>query len=290
MPAWLAASTNSRASYRFGWGMTPNDRLRFALSYVLSGKPHAAEVRAFQLAAFLRRQYDDLWEQRVQELRTDIRRRTRRSVIGAVATSLLSAATLGVLVALLLADRMTVAGAAAAAVAIQQLNGRLSSIVYNANGLYESALFLEDFSSFLALAPQVEAARPTGAAPDGFRRLSVEHVSFAYPGCDRLALDDVSLDFNAGEVVALVGENGSGKTTLAKLLCNLYTPTSGRITWDGVDTAGCAPAELARSVAVIFQDFVQYFMTAANNIGGRRLHPSRRPRRDRRRRHGIRGR
>ena len=157
--------------------------------------------------------------------------------------------------------------AVAAAIAIQQLNGRLSGAVYNASGLYESALFLEDYAAFLRLAPVVEAARPTRPAPDGFATLAVEHVSFAYPGCERLALDDVSLELRAGEVVALVGENGSGKTTLAKLLCNLYTPTSGRILWDGIDTAACSPDQLGRHVAVIFQDFVQYFMLAGDNIG-----------------------
>ena len=202
----------------------------------------------------------------MSELRVDVSRRIRRSLIANVMTSLLSAATMGVLVVLVLNDRMGVAAAAAAAVAIQQLSSRLSAIVYNATNLYESALFLEDFSSFLALAPMVQAARPTGPAPETFRTLSVQHVSFAYPGCDRLALDDVSIEISAGEVIALVGENGSGKTTLAKLLCNLYTPTSGRIAWDGVDIAGCAPEELGRHVAVIFQDFVQYYMSAGNNI------------------------
>ncbi len=266
VPAWMAATRNSRISYRFGWGMTPSDRMRQTLSYVLSGKSHAAELRAFQLAPFLRRHYDDLYAGRVAELRDSVRTRMRRSLLASVATSLLSAATIGALVALLLADRMSVAGAAAAAVAIQQLNGRLSGIVYNATGLYESALFLADFSSFLELAPAVDATRPTGPAPPGFATLSVEHVGFAYPGCDQLALDDVSFQLGAGEVVALVGENGSGKTTLAKLLCNLYTPTSGRIAWDGVDTSSCDPALLGRHVAVIFQDFVQYFMAARVNI------------------------
>ncbi|MGH9281596.1 MAG: ABC transporter ATP-binding protein, partial [Acidimicrobiales bacterium] len=266
VPAFVAASRNSRLAYRFGHNMTSNDRLRYNLSYVLSGKPHAAELRAFQLAPFLRRHYDDLFQSRVDELRADVRLRLRRSLTASLATSLLSAVTIGVLVALLLSDRISVAGAAAAAVAIQQLNGRLSGIVYNATALYESALFLADFAAFLELAPRVEAGRPTGPAPIGFSRLSVDGLSFAYPGCDRLALDDVSLEIRAGEVVALVGENGSGKTTLAKLLCNLYTPTSGRLLWDGVDTAGCDPALLGRQVAVIFQDFVQYHMAARINI------------------------
>jgi ATP-binding cassette subfamily B protein len=91
-------------------------------------------------------------------------------------------------------------------------------------------------------------------------------VSFRYPSRAEPSLTDVSMQVHAGQVVALVGENGSGKTTLAKLLCNLYAPTSGRILWDGVDVAGCDPALLGRHVAVIFQDFVQYFMAARVNI------------------------
>ena len=48
-----------------------------------------------------------------------------------------------------------------------------------------------------------------------------DHVSFAYPGTDRRVLEDVSLEFKPGSVVAIVGENGAGKSTLVKLLCRL---------------------------------------------------------------------
>jgi ATP-binding cassette subfamily B protein len=152
-------------------------------------------------------------------------------------------------------------------VALQQLGGRLSGVAHSGSALYEDALFLEDFNSFLDLAPVVAAARPQEPAPGGFSTLTLDHVSFAYPGTERLALDDVSFEIHAGEVVALVGENGSGKTTLAKLLCHLYMPTLGRILWDGVDTAGCDPVTVRRHMAVIFQDFVQYHLSARDNVG-----------------------
>ncbi len=76
-----------------------------------------------------------------------------------------------------------------------------------------------------------------------------------------------SLEVFPGEAVALVGENGAGKTTLAKLLCRLYDPESGTITWDGRDLRTCDPDELRRRIAVIFQDFVRYDLSARENIG-----------------------
>jgi ATP-binding cassette subfamily B protein len=94
-----------------------------------------------------------------------------------------------------------------------------------------------------------------------------DHVSFRYPGTDRVVLNDVDLDLRAGSVVAIVGDNGSGKTTLVKLLCRMYAPTSGRIEVDGVDLARI-PADAWRArVAGAFQDFFRFEFQARTSVG-----------------------
>jgi ATP-binding cassette, subfamily B, bacterial len=119
--------------------------------------------------------------------------------------------------------------------------------------MYEAGLFVEDFTTFLATAPHTHGATGTRPAPAAFQRITVDDVTFTYPAANQPALSNVSLQIDAGQVVALVGENGSGKTTLAKLLSRLYLPDSGRITWDGVDTADLDAHQLRRRIVVIFQ-------------------------------------
>jgi ATP-binding cassette subfamily B protein len=77
----------------------------------------------------------------------------------------------------------------------------------------------------------------------------------------------------------VVGGNGAGKTTLVKLLARLYEPTGGRITVDGVDLRDLDPVAWQRRVAAIFQDFVPYKLTAADNVAFGALHVPRTPER-----------
>ena len=87
--------------------------------------------------------------------------------------------------------------------------------------------WLEDYASVAGR--DGRSARARRGWLEGIR---FEHVSFAYPGTDRLVLDDVDLELPAGAVVAIVGENGAGKSTLVKLLAKMYEPTRGRILVD----------------------------------------------------------
>ncbi len=105
-------------------------------------------------------------------------------------------------------------------------------------------------------------------APERIERgIVFDHVSFAYPGTDRLVLKDVDLALAPGSVVAVVGENGAGKTTLVKLLSGMYRPTEGRILVDGVDLARVPPAEWRERLAGAFQDFVRFELVARQSVG-----------------------
>jgi ATP-binding cassette subfamily B protein len=105
-------------------------------------------------------------------------------------------------------------------------------------------------------------------APDRIERsVRFEHVSFTYPGTERLVLDDVSIELPAGVVVAIVGENGAGKTTLVKLLCRMYAPTSGAIFVDDVDLARISSQQWRERVAGAFQDFFRFEFRALTTVG-----------------------
>jgi ATP-binding cassette, subfamily B, bacterial len=121
--------------------------------------------------------------------------------------------------------------------------------------------WLEDYAAAIAARADLPApSRLAGA-------ITFEHVSFAYPGTDRLVLDDVNLELPAGSVVAVVGENGAGKTTLVKLLAKMYEPTGGRILVDGTDLARIDAGEWRTRLAGAFQDFFRFEFHARHTVG-----------------------
>jgi ATP-binding cassette, subfamily B, bacterial len=97
--------------------------------------------------------------------------------------------------------------------------------------------------------------------------ISLEHVSFAYPGTSRLALQDITLQLPAGAVVAVVGENGAGKSTLVKLLAKMYEPTSGDILIDGRPLRRMSTTEWRNRLTGAFQDFFRFEFSAQHSVG-----------------------
>jgi ABC-type multidrug transport system fused ATPase/permease subunit len=101
---------------------------------------------------------------------------------------------------------------------------------------------------------------------DQLPAVRIEGLHFGYPGASRPVLQGLDLEIRPGELLAVVGLNGAGKSTLIKVLAGLYTPSSGRITVNGVDVNELGLARWREMLGIVFQDFVKYELSAADNV------------------------
>jgi ATP-binding cassette, subfamily B, bacterial len=98
------------------------------------------------------------------------------------------------------------------------------------------------------------------------KELCLEGVSFTYPGAQHPVFKNFSIAFKAGQITAIVGDNGAGKSTLCKLICRLYDPDQGRVTWDGEDLRAFPVDMLHREISVLLQEPVRYHASLRENI------------------------
>ena len=272
LPPLIAAVRNSREAYAFDYAMTPESRERAYLLNLMTSGSAAKEVRLLGLVPLLWRRYETLTDERLRRLRIFLAQRLRVSLVGASASAVSVAIALGALVVFLAGGRIDVAAALTAGAAMQQLSGRLGTITSATSRLIESGMFLDDYRDFVALADaaamshdEPAATLRALAAPEA-PHVALHDVTFTYPAAATPALRGVSLEIRPGETVALVGDNGSGKTTLVKLLSGLYQPDCGRVLWHGADAATIPHEEIADDMCVLFQDYLEYHLTALDNI------------------------
>jgi ATP-binding cassette, subfamily B, bacterial len=258
---------NNRATYQLQWELTELQRERTYLEYVMTERVEAKEIRAYGIVPTLRAWHADLWETRLGRLQQLMRKRLALTTIGSFVTTAVLVATLSI--ALILAGRgsISIGDAAVAIVGLQQLSGRLQALGSAFAGVHQGVTFLHDFERFRATLPLIRDLRPTGTPPSPPHALSVDELSYRYPGAEEDALSGVSFELRRGQIMAVVGANGSGKTTLSKLLCGLIPPSRGVVAWDGVDLAECDPDLVRAQIAPVFQDYARYLLTIRQAIG-----------------------
>ena len=106
----------------------------------------------------------------------------------------------------------------------------------------------------------------TEGETDFARGVAAKDISFTYPGRDKPAIKNVSLEIAEGETIAIVGENGAGKSTLVRLLTGIYRPSEGKVFIGGLDTAVASPASVYKGVSGVFQKYQRYKMTLKENV------------------------
>ena len=130
---------------------------------------------------------------------------------------------------------------------------------------HEHAIYIEKVITFMEYQPKIISGAL--AAPE-FQKLTIKGLSFSYKKNDEtiMALNNVNMEINKGERIAIVGYNGAGKTTLTKLILRLYDPKDGEILYNGINLKDISIEELHKRTVAVFQDYRIFAATIAENV------------------------
>jgi ATP-binding cassette subfamily B protein len=272
VPAFLGEAHFNAQSYSLTYAWTPERRELDYLRSAGASDETAKEVKVFGLNAYLTERYRTLAEKFYLANRALALRRASWGAALAAVGALGYYAAYAVIVYRTVRGDFTIGDLTFLAGSFARMRTLLEGMLASFSTVAGQALYLDDLFSFFEIRPQITSPEDPRPFPYPLREgFAFEGVGFRYPGSERWAVRDLTFTLKAGEALALVGENGAGKTTLVKLLARLYDPDEGRILLDGHDLRAYDLAELRANVGVIFQDFVRYHLTAAENIAVGRI-------------------
>ncbi len=267
VPAFLGESHFAFLGYSLAFRQTPVRRELDYLRVLGASKESAKELKLFGLGSFLTDRFKGLSDQIYQQ---NVALAQRRLWAGGLLSLLSTAGYYGSYAWAIyetIAGRFSVGTLTFLAGAIAGASSNIQLIFSTFSSIADQALFLTDLLDFFAVQPAIRSKPGALRAPRPIRRgFEFRNVCFAYPGSSRLVLNNLNFRLELGERIALIGENGEGKTTIVKLLTRLYDPIAGSILLDGVDLREYDFEDVCGQTAVIFQDFMRYDMTAADNI------------------------
>ena len=268
IPAFIADTRYGWRGYNIArWGSRLLRRMTYMVNLVTTDS-FAKEVKLFGLGQYFIERYRLIANAFYDSQRSQVLRRYMTGFALGNLSTIVTSATYLYIALQAIAGRLSLGSLTAYTQAAIQVQNSIQSVLGGFSGMYEHNLYLNNLVELMAKEPSMPVRAEPVAVPQPLRgEIRFENVSFAYPGSETLALNRVSFTVTAGETLAVVGRNGAGKTTLFKLICRLYDPTEGRILIDGIDLRDFDPAEVRRQIGAMFQDYVDYQATAAENIG-----------------------
>ncbi|MGK5556914.1 ABC transporter ATP-binding protein [Actinomadura kijaniata] len=272
VPVLLAGAVALHGQFRLGrfrarlhGGLGHALRREFFYAQLLTSLSAAKEVRLFGLGGlFGARMLTELRWSNTQRRRMD-----RRELLVQAGHGLLGAVVAGAglvwAVGAARAGRLTVGDVSMFVAAVAGVQAGLTVVVSSLGRTQEALLLFGHYRHVVTAGPDLPAA-PEGEVPPLRHGIELRDVWFRYGEDLPWVLRGVNLTIPAGAATALVGPNGGGKSTLVKLLCRFYDPTRGAILWDGTDLRDLPVEGLRRRIGTVFQDFMAYELSAAENI------------------------
>ncbi|ETA71072.1 ABC transporter ATP-binding protein [Actinospica robiniae] len=266
VPALIAQLRLSGRREAVQRAMSPLMRRQLFYSMLMLDARAGTEIRLFGLGPLLRRRLlNEVTAGQRKDRAVDRATVWTESGLALLTACVAAAALFGA------ADRITtghapVGSLALLLAALAGVQAALAGLLMQVTSLGPALALYEVYHGIVGAPPDDVAAAPTDPGP---LRIGIEvrDVWFRYHADRDWVLRAADLTLPAGTSTALVGLNGAGKSTLVKLLCRMYEPERGVITWDGIDIRQLDPEALRRRVGVLFQDYMTYAMTAGENIG-----------------------
>jgi ATP-binding cassette subfamily B protein len=272
IPSLLGELKFNALGYRLDYFRTPERRQLDYVRYLGSSIETAKEVKLFGLNRFLIDRFRHFAETMFRDNR---KLATSRAVWGGTFAALGTIAyyvAYGAIIWRTVSGEFSLGDMTFMVGSFLRLKSLLDGLLLGFSQVAGQAMYLEDLFSFFEIRPRIVSPQKPLPMPSPIRSGFVfEGVGFRYEGADRWAVRHLDLEIGAGEVLALVGENGAGKTTIVKLLARLYDPSEGRILLDGRDVRDYELDQLRDRIGVVFQDFVRFHFTAAENIAMGRI-------------------
>jgi ATP-binding cassette subfamily B protein len=266
VPTVVAEVVLSRRRARMYWTIGPAQRRELFYAQLLTTVGAAKEMRLFGAGRYLRHRV--LTDRRTAN--AAIRAVDRRAAVVQTGLALLTAlvAGAGLLWATAAARRgqLSVGDVVIFVAAAAGVQGALVAMATDVARAHYALQMFGYFEDVTKATPDLPTPVPPRPVPPLRQGVELRDVWFRYADDHPWVLRGVDLFIPYGSTVALVGRNGSGKSTLVKLLCRFYDPTRGAILWDGVDLRELDPVGLRRRIGAVFQDYVEYDLTAAENI------------------------
>jgi ATP-binding cassette subfamily B protein len=267
VPAFLGESHFNDRSYALTRGQTPERRELDYLRYIGASDETAKEVKIFNLSGFIIDRFKSLSG---KFYAANKKLAIKRSGWGTFFAMVGSAGYYGAYIFILIKainGSLSIGDLTFLAGSFRQMRSMLEGILNRFTSISQSAVYLADFFEFFTIKPNITEAMNARPFPnpilEGF---TFENVGFRYLHSEKWANRHLNFTLHPGEKLALVGENGAGKTTLVKLLARLYDPSEGRILLDGHDLKEYNLEALRMQTGIIFQDYIRYQMSFAQNI------------------------
>lgn len=267
IPTLLVRLNYSKKLNQLRIQQTPLERKSSYYSNLITTDVAAKEIRTYSLGNYLKEKFVTIRRILVKEKLAINLKRTKLEAFTTAISNVGVFLCIGYISVKVITGETSPGDVTLFLVAFPQSFTILQNIAGGISIVYQNSIYINSIFELLELKNNFyENPQPAPVPTNDALSLTLNNLHFSYPHAEKETLSAINITIPAGKIIALVGLNGAGKSTLIKLLCRLYDPTYGNITYGEKDIKDFKPLDYRRQLGIVFQDFNKYSFTAGENI------------------------